>query len=93
VAVLTVVLVFTVNRRIGMYTGYFTSDNEPGGIENATYNTSGGKAGFLSPPCPGLRSNVLWVAFFIPPGSFGLVQAETEIKSDQINLYSSHPWI
>jgi hypothetical protein len=29
-----------------MYTGYFTSDNEPGGIENATHNTSGGKAGF-----------------------------------------------
>jgi hypothetical protein len=29
-----------------MYTGYFTSDNEPGGIENATHNTSGEKAGF-----------------------------------------------
>jgi hypothetical protein len=43
--------------------GYFTSDNEPGGIENATHNTSGGKAGYLSPLCPGLRSNVLWVAF------------------------------
>jgi hypothetical protein len=32
--------------------GYFTSDNEPGGIENATHSTSGGKAGY-----PGLRSN------------------------------------
>jgi hypothetical protein len=29
-----------------------TSDNEPGGIENATHNTSGGKAGYLSLPCP-----------------------------------------
>jgi hypothetical protein len=43
---------------IKLNTGYFTSDNEPGGIENATHNTSGGKAGYLSPPCPGLRSNV-----------------------------------
>jgi hypothetical protein len=54
--------------------GYFTSDNEPGAIENATHNTSGGKAGYLSPPCPGLRSNVLWVAFSIPPGSLSLVK-------------------
>jgi hypothetical protein len=52
------------------YTGYFTSDNEPGGIENATYNTSGGKAEYLSPPCPGLRSS----AFSIPPGSISLVK-------------------
>jgi hypothetical protein len=37
------------------YTGYFTSDNEPGGIENVTHNISGGKAGYLSPPCPGLQ--------------------------------------
>jgi hypothetical protein len=29
------------------YTGYFTRDNEPGGIENATHNTSGGKVGYL----------------------------------------------
>jgi hypothetical protein len=43
---------------IKLNTGYFTSDNEPGGIENATHNTSGGKTGYLSPPCPGLRSNV-----------------------------------
>jgi hypothetical protein len=46
-------------------TGYFPSDNEPGGIENATHNTSRGKAGDLSPPCPGLRSNVLWVRLII----------------------------
>jgi hypothetical protein len=26
-------------------TGYFTSDNEPGRIKNATHNTKGGKAG------------------------------------------------
>jgi hypothetical protein len=38
------------------YTGYCTSDNEPAGIENATHNTSGGKAGYLSPPCPSLHS-------------------------------------
>jgi hypothetical protein len=59
------------------YTGYFTSDNALGGIENATHNTSGGKAGYLSPPSmSGLRSNVrvLWVAFSIPPGSLSLVK-------------------
>jgi hypothetical protein len=56
------------------YTGYFTTDNEPGGIENATHNTSGGRAGYLWAPCPGLRSNVLWVAFSIPPGSLPLVK-------------------
>jgi hypothetical protein len=50
--------------------GYFTSDNEPGGIENATHSTSGGKAGYLSPRCPGLRSNVLWVAISVLPGSY-----------------------
>jgi hypothetical protein len=50
-----------------VYTEYFTSGNERGGIENATHNTSGGKAGYISLPCPGLRSNVLWVAFSIPP--------------------------
>jgi hypothetical protein len=55
------------------YTGYFTSDNDPGGIENATHNTSGGKAEYLSPPCPGLRFNVLWVAFSIPPDSLSLM--------------------
>jgi hypothetical protein len=55
-----------------LHTGYFTSDNEPGGMENATHNT--GKAGYLSPPCPGLRSNVLWVAFSIPPGSLSFVK-------------------
>jgi hypothetical protein len=41
---------------------------------NATDNTTGGKAGYLSPPCPGLRSNVLWVAFSIPPGSLSPVK-------------------
>jgi hypothetical protein len=51
-----------------------TSDNEPDAVENATQNTSGGKAGYLSPPCSGLRSNVLWVAFSIPPDSLSLVQ-------------------
>jgi hypothetical protein len=50
------------------------SDNESGGIENATHNTPGGKAGYLSPSCPGLCSNVLRVAFSIPPGSLSLVK-------------------
>jgi hypothetical protein len=50
------------------------SDNEPDGIENATPNTSGGKTGYLSPPCPGLRYSVLWVAFSIPPGALSLVK-------------------
>jgi hypothetical protein len=63
-------------------TGYFTNDNEPGGIENATNNTtSGEKAGYLSPPCSGLRSNVLWVAFSIPPGSLSLVKYLVHIKT------------
>jgi hypothetical protein len=48
------------------------SDNESGGIENATHNTPEGKAGYLSPSCPG--SNVLRVAFSIPPGSLSLVK-------------------
>jgi hypothetical protein len=26
-------------KNITQYTGYFASDNEPGGIENATHNT------------------------------------------------------
>jgi hypothetical protein len=46
------------------YTGYFKSDNEPGGIENATHNTSGGKVRYLSPPN----------AFSIPQGSLSLVK-------------------
>jgi hypothetical protein len=29
----------TIYLTYSMYTGYFTSDNEPGGIENATHNT------------------------------------------------------
>jgi hypothetical protein len=52
----------------------FTSDNKPDGIENATHNTSVGRTGYLLPPCPGLRSSVLRVAFSIPPGSLSLVQ-------------------
>jgi hypothetical protein len=34
-----------VNKSFG---GYFTSDNEPDGIENATHNTLRKKAGLLS---------------------------------------------
>jgi hypothetical protein len=43
------------------YTGYFTSDNEFGGIENATHNTLERKPEQYSafPPV------VLWVAFLI----------------------------
>jgi hypothetical protein len=37
-----------------LHTEYFKSGNEPGGIENATHNTSGRKVGYLSLPCPGL---------------------------------------
>jgi hypothetical protein len=44
--------------------------------ENATHNTSGGKAGYLSPPCPGLRSNVLWVA--------GLISSDNCLKKKGI---------
>jgi hypothetical protein len=59
-----------------LHTEYFTSGNEPGGIENATHNTSGRKAGYLSLPCPGLYVclYVLWVVPSIPPGSLSLVK-------------------
>jgi hypothetical protein len=57
------------------YTEHSTSDNsKSGGIESAAHNTSGRKAGYLSPPCAGLHSNVLWVAFSILPGSLSLVK-------------------
>jgi hypothetical protein len=45
------------------YTGYFTSDNEPGGIENATHNTLERKPGHGSDKYPAFPPDVLWVAF------------------------------
>jgi hypothetical protein len=55
------------------YTRWFTRNNEPGGIENATRNSSGEKPGHLPLRCPAFCCNVLWVAFAIPPGSLFLV--------------------
>jgi hypothetical protein len=51
-------------------TGYFTSDNEPGKIENATHNTLERKSGHGGDEYPAFPPDVLLVAFSIPPGSF-----------------------
>jgi hypothetical protein len=45
------------------YTGYFTSDNEPDGIENATHNTLERKPGHGSDKYSVFPPDVLWVAF------------------------------
>jgi hypothetical protein len=42
---------------------YFTSDNEPGGIENATHNTLERKPGHGGDKYPAFPPVVLWVAF------------------------------
>jgi hypothetical protein len=55
------------------YTGWFTRNNEPDGIENATRNSSGEKPGHLPLRCPAFCCNVLWVAFSVPSGSLFLV--------------------
>jgi hypothetical protein len=56
------------------YTGYFTNDYEPGGIENATYNTLERKPGHGGDKYPAFPPDVLWVAFAITPGSLSLVK-------------------
>jgi hypothetical protein len=56
------------------YTGYFTSDNEPEGIQNATHNTLERKPGRGGDKYPAFPPDVLWVAFSIPPGSLSLVK-------------------
>jgi hypothetical protein len=45
------------------YTGSFTSDNEPDGIENATHNTFSKKAGYFNFNSRLFSGNVVWVAF------------------------------
>jgi hypothetical protein len=50
-----------------IYAGYFTSDNDRDGSENATHNTL-----FLNMDVDNVQvnfANVLWVAFSIPSGS------------------------
>jgi hypothetical protein len=37
-----------------VHTRYFTSDNEPEGIENATHNTLGSEPGYGRVECPSL---------------------------------------
>jgi hypothetical protein len=56
------------------YTGYFTSDNEPEGIENATHNTLERIPGPGGDKYPAFPPDVLWVAFSIPPDSLSLVK-------------------
>jgi hypothetical protein len=56
-----------------MYTGLFTRNNEPDGIENATHNTLQQKAGHRSGKCPGFSPDELRVAFSVPSGSLFLV--------------------
>jgi hypothetical protein len=60
------------SKNINIYTTYFTNDNEPGGIENATHNTFERKPGHGGDKYPAFP--VLWVAFSIPPGSLSLVK-------------------
>jgi hypothetical protein len=55
-------------------TGYFMSDNEPGGIENATHNTLERKPGHGGDKNPTFPPDVLWAAFSIPPTSLSLVK-------------------
>jgi hypothetical protein len=57
-----------------LYTGYFTSDNDPCGIENATHNTLECKHGYGGDKYPAFPSDVLWLEFSIPPGSLSLVK-------------------
>jgi hypothetical protein len=64
----------------------FTRNNEPGGIENATRNSSGEKPGHLPLRCPAFCCNVLWVAFDIPPGSLFLVNHPVLGKSTTSEL-------
>jgi hypothetical protein len=60
------------------YTGYFTSDNEPDGIENATHTTFPKTAGYEI-KISGFFLNVLWAAFLIPSGSLSLVKYLYEV--------------
>jgi hypothetical protein len=60
------------------YTGYFTSDNEPGGIENATHNTLEHKPGDGGDKYPAFPPDVLWVTFAIPQGSLSLVKCPVD---------------
>jgi hypothetical protein len=55
-------------------TGYFTSDNEPGGIEIAIHNTLERTPGCRGDKDPAFPPDVLWVAFSISPGSLTLVK-------------------
>jgi hypothetical protein len=57
-----------------MYTEYFTSGNEPIGIENATHNIFPKKSWILKLHIQLFFRNVLWVAFSIPSGSLSLVK-------------------
>jgi hypothetical protein len=54
------------------YRGYFTSDNEPVGIENATYNILERKLRHGGDKYRAFPPDVLWVAFSIPLGSLSL---------------------
>jgi hypothetical protein len=56
------------------YTGYFTSDNKLGRIENATHNTLEHKPGYRGNKYLAFPPDVLLVAFPIPPGSLSLVK-------------------
>jgi hypothetical protein len=48
---------------IKKYTGYFTSDNEPGRIENATHNTLERKPGYGGDKYPAFPPDVLRLHF------------------------------
>jgi hypothetical protein len=67
-------------------TGYLTSDNEPGGIENATHNTLECKPEHGGDKYPAFPPDVLWVAFSIPPGSLSLVKCPVYDKSNSTKV-------
>jgi hypothetical protein len=70
-------------------TGYFTSDGEPDGVENAIYSTYIEKVK-LDIYCVHIQLcvlNVLWVAFLVLSGSLSLVKYPVDILYEKtINI-------
>jgi hypothetical protein len=56
------------------YTGFFTSDNDSDGTENATHNTLPKKKPDIKIKISGFFDGVLWVVFSMPLSSLSLVK-------------------
>jgi hypothetical protein len=74
-------IIFLLYYRFPKIYRYFTSDNEPGGIENATHNTLERKPGHGGDKYPAFPPDVLWVAFSIAPGSLSLVKYPIDCRA------------